>query len=73
MRRHGGMVKETQATGDGQRPACGSKTKGDYNTPLHVFALVLILVLSVGGKRRKLRQDPSQLNGTMQWRCPPWR
>ncbi|OAL07754.1 Zinc/iron permease [Phaeosphaeriaceae sp. SRC1lsM3a] len=33
---------------DGQeRPACGTKGgKGHYNTPLHVFALVLILVLS---------------------------
>ncbi|KAF2146750.1 uncharacterized protein K452DRAFT_218939 [Aplosporella prunicola CBS 121167] len=31
---------------DGARPACGSARKGTYNTPLHVFALVLILVLS---------------------------
>ncbi|OJD28853.1 zip family zinc transporter [Diplodia corticola] len=34
------------AAADGSTPACGSKTKGEYNTPLHVFALVLILVLS---------------------------
>ncbi|ORY15031.1 Zinc/iron permease [Clohesyomyces aquaticus] len=32
---------------DGERPACGTKgSKGSYNTPLHVFALILILVLS---------------------------
>ncbi|KAH7408081.1 ZIP zinc transporter-domain-containing protein [Phaeosphaeria sp. MPI-PUGE-AT-0046c] len=30
-----------------ERPSCGTKGgKGHYNTPLHVFALVLILVLS---------------------------
>lgn len=30
-----------------ERPACGTKGgRGHYNTPLHVFALVLILVLS---------------------------
>ncbi|KAK7520287.1 ZIP zinc transporter-like protein [Phyllosticta citriasiana] len=32
---------------DGERPECGSGIKGSYNTPLHVFALILILVLSV--------------------------
>ncbi|OMP87503.1 Zinc-regulated transporter 2 [Diplodia seriata] len=47
QRRHGGM-KQSTPTADGSRPACGSKTKGEYNTPLHVFALVLILVLSTG-------------------------
>lgn len=31
------------------RPVCGSGAKGVYNTPLHVFALFLILVLSVAG------------------------
>ncbi|KAF2468081.1 Zinc/iron permease [Lindgomyces ingoldianus] len=32
---------------DDERPLCGTKGKsGSYNTPLHVFALVLILVLS---------------------------
>ncbi|MCJ1404899.1 hypothetical protein MMC11_008125 [Xylographa trunciseda] len=30
-----------------EKPACGTKgNRGNYNTPLHVFALVLILVLS---------------------------
>lgn len=40
-----------ESTAGEQRPACGSKTKGEYNTPLHVFALVLILALSTGGKK----------------------
>ena len=30
-------------------PACGSKARGAYNTPLHVMALFLILVLSTLG------------------------
>lgn len=34
---------------DGERPQCGSGKKGSYNTPAHVFALVLILVLSTFG------------------------
>ncbi|PSR83388.1 Zinc/iron permease [Coniella lustricola] len=29
-----------------ERPSCGSGKQGSYDTPLHVFALVLILVLS---------------------------
>ncbi|QDS67762.1 hypothetical protein FKW77_006324 [Venturia effusa] len=29
-----------------ERPACGGKNKGRYNTPIHVGALVLILALS---------------------------
>lgn len=33
-----------------ERPTCGTKgRKGTYNTPLHVFALVLILTLSTAG------------------------
>ncbi|RYO86911.1 hypothetical protein DL766_003313 [Monosporascus sp. MC13-8B] len=31
---------------DKQRPACGSRERGAYDTPLHVFALFLILLLS---------------------------
>ncbi|CAG7561354.1 unnamed protein product [Fusarium equiseti] len=31
---------------DGEKPACGSRSKGSYDTSAHVFALVLILVLS---------------------------
>jgi len=34
-----------------EKPACGSKTRGNYNTPIHVGALVLILVLSTLGMR----------------------
>ncbi|OBT43324.1 hypothetical protein VE00_06868 [Pseudogymnoascus sp. WSF 3629] len=34
---------------EGERPACGSAQAGDYNTPAHVGALVLILVLSIAG------------------------
>lgn len=35
-------------TGDA-KPECGSGKKGSYDTPLHVFALVLILALSTLG------------------------
>lgn len=36
---------------EGEKPECGSSSHGSYNMPLHVFALVLILVLStVGGQ-----------------------
>ncbi|KAF3764322.1 hypothetical protein M406DRAFT_62463 [Cryphonectria parasitica EP155] len=31
---------------DDTRPACGSGKQGSYDTPLHVFALILILALS---------------------------
>lgn len=34
-----------------ERPACGSGERGAYDTPLHVFALVLILTLSTLGTR----------------------
>jgi solute carrier family 39 (zinc transporter), member 1/2/3 len=34
------------ANGDDTRPACGSSKLGSYDTPLHVGALILILVLS---------------------------
>jgi hypothetical protein len=35
-----------------EKPACGSRGgKGGYNTPLHVFALILILLLSTLGRR----------------------
>lgn len=35
---------------DESRPPCGSgSSKGSYNTSLHVFALFLILVLSIAG------------------------
>ncbi|OBT54973.1 hypothetical protein VE04_04510 [Pseudogymnoascus sp. 24MN13] len=34
---------------EGERPACGSVQGGDYSTPAHVGALVLILVLSIAG------------------------
>ncbi|RSL64942.1 hypothetical protein CEP54_004443 [Fusarium duplospermum] len=31
---------------DGEKPECGSRTKGSYDTSAHVFALILILALS---------------------------
>ncbi|QPC75251.1 hypothetical protein HYE68_006003 [Fusarium pseudograminearum] len=31
---------------DGEKPECGSRSKGSYDTSAHVFALILILVLS---------------------------
>jgi zinc transporter 1/2/3 len=40
-----------QANNHDERPACGTAgTTKDYNMPLHVFALVLILVLSTLGQ-----------------------
>jgi hypothetical protein len=30
-------------------PSCGSSNTGTYNTSIHVFALVLILLVSVAG------------------------
>ncbi|KAH0252702.1 hypothetical protein KCU91_g18804, partial [Aureobasidium melanogenum] len=38
---------------DHDRPTCGTTgTTNDYNMPLHVFALILILVLSTLGQSR---------------------
>ncbi|KAI0377643.1 Zinc/iron permease [Hypomontagnella monticulosa] len=42
-RRHG----PTGSTPDSEKPACGSGERGAYDTPLHVFALFLILTLSI--------------------------
>jgi hypothetical protein len=36
------------------RPACGSGKRGAYNTPIHVFALILILSLSTIGTAQLL-------------------
>lgn len=33
------------------KPECGSGEKGHYNTPVHVFALLLVLGLSITGTR----------------------
>lgn len=35
---------------EAEKPQCGSGRKGGYNTSAHVFALVLILVLSTLGR-----------------------
>lgn len=35
---------------DGEKPECGSRTKGSYDTSAHVFALILILALSTLGR-----------------------
>jgi len=32
------------------RPVCGGKNRGSYNTAIHVGALILVLVLSVAGE-----------------------
>ena len=40
-----------------EKPECGSEGhRGTYNLPIHVFALVLILVLSTAGKRTRLHR-----------------
>jgi zinc transporter 1/2/3 len=36
------------------RPACGSSKSSNYNTTIHVGALILILVLSVACKYRSV-------------------
>lgn len=41
---------ELERRQEDERPTCGTKGgKGHYNTPLHVFALILILALSTAG------------------------
>ena len=36
------------------KPECASKSSGPYNTALHVFALILILLLSVSCEQANL-------------------
>ncbi|KAI1431271.1 Zinc/iron permease [Xylaria sp. CBS 124048] len=36
-----------QDANDAKKPACGSGDRGEYDTPLHIFALLLILTLSL--------------------------
>ncbi|KAK7967928.1 ZIP Zinc transporter [Apiospora aurea] len=38
--------RQDARSSEDKKPVCGSGEKGSYDTPLHVFALVLILVLS---------------------------
>ncbi|KAK8032285.1 hypothetical protein PG990_002019 [Apiospora arundinis] len=38
--------RQDAGSSENKKPVCGSGEKGSYDTPLHVFALVLILVLS---------------------------
>ncbi|KAI1871043.1 hypothetical protein JX265_006083 [Neoarthrinium moseri] len=40
------LARRQGADTPGERPACGSRERGAYDTPLHVFAVVLILTLS---------------------------
>ena len=46
---------------DGEKPACGSRSKGSYDTSAHVFALVLILVLSTLGKSPSIATTDTRL------------
>lgn len=41
--------QDGQDAGEDQKPSCGSTRSGTYNTPIHVMALFLILVLSTLG------------------------
>lgn len=44
------LLAELSSRDDGNtKPQCGSGQKGSYDTALHVFALILILVLSTLG------------------------
>ncbi|KAH7034619.1 Zinc/iron permease [Microdochium trichocladiopsis] len=45
-RRQDGDSAGATDTAEPPQPACGTKERGAYDTPLHVFALVLILTLS---------------------------
>ncbi|CAJ2499867.1 Uu.00g027200.m01.CDS01 [Anthostomella pinea] len=38
--------RQEDDNGEPEKPACGSGERGAYDTPLHVFALILILALS---------------------------
>ncbi|KAI0532251.1 zip family zinc transporter [Xylaria digitata] len=40
------LARRQENNGISEKPACGSGDRGAYDTPLHVFALVLILALS---------------------------
>ncbi|KAF2996138.1 hypothetical protein E8E14_004597 [Neopestalotiopsis sp. 37M] len=40
------LTRRQDASEPTERPACGSGERGSYDTPLHIFALVLILTLS---------------------------
>lgn len=40
---------------DGVKPECGGRQQGLYDTVAHVFALLLILVLSIVGTRLQLQ------------------
>ncbi|KAI0857688.1 zip family zinc transporter [Xylaria cubensis] len=40
------LARREDSDGASEKPACGSGDKGAYDTPLHVFALFLILALS---------------------------
>ncbi|KAI0436820.1 zip family zinc transporter [Xylaria telfairii] len=40
------LARRQSSNGASEKPACGSGDKGAYDTPLHVFALILILTLS---------------------------
>ncbi|KAI1827097.1 Zinc/iron permease [Xylaria intraflava] len=41
------LARRQDSDVDPKKPACGSGDQGAYDTPLHVFALLLILVLSL--------------------------
>ena len=49
-----------------EKPVCGSGAKGVYNTSAHVYALVLILVLSTIG----MPLSPSPISTILQ--SPSW-
>lgn len=40
------LARRQDSNGPSEKPACGSGDRGTYDTSLHVFALILILVLS---------------------------
>ncbi|KAJ8119101.1 hypothetical protein ONZ43_g3864 [Nemania bipapillata] len=40
------LARRQAENGASEKPACGSGDRGAYDTPLHVFALILILALS---------------------------
>lgn len=49
------LARRQAGNGASEKPACGSGDRGAYDTPLHVFALLLILSLSTLGMSRGRR------------------
>lgn len=52
------LAELTKRDNDDSKPQCGGGKKGAYDTPLHVFALFLILALSTLGMYHRPVRKP---------------